>query len=118
MAIENMEQRMIALKYMGADLLKHVDSELLDTGIKPCIHYDYNTETKKGKGRVTYNELFVVRGVFSDDRYFLKYEDPSTGREYISGVPNEIGEKKDADLAMAWKFYMTKEEYLSLENEA
>ena len=50
--------------------------------------------------------------------YFLKYKDPSTDRVYISGVAVEVGEKDDADLAMAWKFQWSMEQYSMLKVEA
>ena len=46
---------------------------------------------------------------------FLKYACPSTGRIYISFVPEGM---TDADVAMAWKFSLTKELYEELEQEA
>ena len=45
----------------------------------------------------------------------LRYSDPSTGEIYADFVPEEI---ESADAAMAWKFYLTEEEYDGLEVEA
>ena len=64
------------------------------------------------------NELYKINDVFEDTAYYLKYSCPSTGRVYVSGVDPEVGFKSDADLAMSWKFGITKEEYLKLEVES
>jgi hypothetical protein len=92
--IKNIEQRMTALKYMDPEqLLKEANAELLD---------------KSTRG----NELYLIKGIFREPAYFLKYKCPSTGRIYIKGVPPEIGQEKDSDLAQAWSLNLTKEEYL------
>ena len=149
--ISNIEQRMSALKIMGADrLLQEAHAELI-------------SKSKRG------NELYKIPAsarIFSEDAYFLKYACVSTGRIYVSGVPpqlfdlrktimgsldsafsNDLGalqffgasttlrqrgqidmeskyyrdypKKAWADLAMAWKFRLSLEEYLNLipENE-
>lgn len=52
-------------------------------------------------------------------RYFLHYQDPSTGEDYISFVTQAVAERgEDADAAMSWKQHSTKEEYLSMYLEA
>jgi hypothetical protein len=97
MGIENIEQRMVALKMMEPDeLLKGSKAELLD---------------KSAKG----NELYLIKEIFSQPAYYLKYTCPSTGRVYISGIDPEIGKKKKADEAMVWKFpTMRLEDYTEL----
>lgn len=146
LALNNIEQRMAALKIMGADrLLQEAHAELV------C---------KSERG----NELYKIpkeSGIFSEDAYFLKYACVSTGRIYVSGVPpqlfnlqktimgsldsaflNDLGalqffgasttlrqrgpidiEAKYykeypkaawADLAMAWKFRLSYEQYIAL----
>ena len=98
--IENMEQRMAALRFRGAEnLLIDLDAKLLN-------------RSERG------NELYFVKDVFSVPAYFLKYKDPSTERIYVSGVDPEIGIDGDADKAMAWKFNWSKEQYSELRNEA
>ncbi len=99
LAIENIDQRVQAMKYGDLEVfLKEAKAELLD---------------KSEKG----NELYLIpreAGIFSRDAYFLKYKDPSTGRVYISGVDPEVGKKKNADEAMAWKHQFTLGEYYKL----
>jgi hypothetical protein len=47
---------------------------------------------------------------------FVGYTCPSTGKQYLSSVPRAFSERDDVDGddAMAWKFKLTKEEYLQL----
>ena len=101
LSLENMEQRMIAIKYMEPEImLKELDAEKID-------------ESERG------NTLYKITKVFPKPAYYLKYKDPSTNRIYISGVdPNVEENTKDADAAMSWKFNMTKNEYLNLAVEA
>ena len=58
------------------------------------------------------NELYETRRIIRNRTLkILKYVDPSTGRIYISFVPDHIN---DADEAMAWKFSITKQQYQDL----
>lgn len=149
--LENIEQRMAALRIFGAD-------KLIDEA-----HAELISESKRG------NMLYRIpaeRELFRDDAFFLRYQCVSTGRIYVSGVPASLFDdsklpramptiikdandeldrvrkhalvkrwgrpsvdskynddyivKDYADLAMAWKFNLTLEEYKSLkrENEA
>ena len=61
------------------------------------------------------NELFEVDLFQPRNAKILRYSDPSTGEIYADFVPEEI---ESADAAMAWKFYLTEEEYDGLEVEA
>lgn len=100
--IENMEQRMVALKLRGAEqLLTELDAKLIN---------------KSERG----NELYLLKDIFPDFEaaYFLKYSCPSTGRVYVSGVDPEIGIDANADAAMAWKHNMSVEQYSHLRHEA
>lgn len=98
--LENIEQRMIALKVRGADkLLDELKAILLD---------------KSEKG----NELYLLKDIFSQNAYFLKYTDPSTGRVYVSGIDPEVGKNNDADESMAWKFNISKKDYLNIRAQA
>ena len=100
LTIDNIEQRMAALKLVGVEkLLESKESTMID-------------ESARG------NKLYKIEGVFDQTAYFLSYECPSTGRVYVSGVDPELGENESADECMAWKFNISKNEYLSLEVES
>lgn len=91
--IENMEQRMAALKSLGAEsVIDALESNLIAT-------------SDRG------NALYAVKGIGEQMNYCLKYKCPSTSREYVSFVPPEVGKANDPDAAMAWKFSITKEQY-------
>lgn len=124
LAIENIEQRRAALRIFGEErLLDEAHAELLDEGSHS-------------------QQLYVIPesvGAFDTAAFFLKYNCPSTGRLYISGVdpslfietrfrmrgpgwpqtPRIMQDREWrgvchagwADKAMAWKFHMTPEEY-------
>lgn len=113
MQLKNIEYRMIALKYSRLEDILKANATLINVGTKGVNHFIYDSKNK-WSNKVTYNELYLVKGIFNQDAYFLKYEDPSTGRVYISGVDPVIGKKGDADECLAWKFSISKEEYLSL----
>ena len=98
LSMENMEQRMAALKVVGAELLLK-DAKLLST-------------SERG------NALYLVDGVFDVPAYYLKYTCPSTGRVYVSGVDPEVGIYADADRAMAWKLGLDVKEYDELRVES
>ena len=92
LAITNTEQRMAALKYLGADkILGELDTKLIDS--------------QQGYA------LLSIHGMTNQTEYALRYSCPSTGREYISFVDPEIGKKKDAIEAIASKWNMTKQEW-------
>ncbi|MBC8490348.1 MAG: hypothetical protein H8D45_30395 [Bacteroidetes bacterium] len=96
--IKNIEQRMCVLKYNSEKLLDK--AELLD---------------KSERG----NELYLVKDIFSEPAYFLKYECPSTGRVYVSGIdPQFVKENQDADTCMAWKHNWSFKEYYKLKIES
>ena len=97
-SINNIEQRYVMLKYYGTDkLLKESKSILLDTG-------------KNGI------KLYSLPGLINNKQLkLLRYNCPSTGREYISFVPYEM---EKANSAMAWKHNITEEEYMKLKMEA
>jgi len=66
------------------------------------------------------NELYVVDGWsnYTPQAYFLGYNCPSTKRVYVKGIRPNIGEGGDADLAQAWSFGLTLDEYQNLTAEA
>ena len=96
--LENIEQRYIALKYLGAErLLTELNAELIE-------------QSERG------NKLYKIDNIITDKSLrLLKYVCPSTGREYVSFVPYE---QNKADEAMAWKHHLTIEEYNQLKIEA
>lgn len=98
MAIENMEQRMVAIKVIGAEVLLE-NAKLLDVSLRG-------------------NQLYLVEGVFEQPAYFLKYSCPSTGRVYVSGVDPSVGIDANADKAMAWKLNLSEGEYAKLRQES
>lgn len=100
LGIENMEQRMIALKLRGAEnLLVESNAKLIN---------------KSDRG----NELYLLKDIFPEPAYYLKYNCPSTARTYVSGIDPEIGIEANADKAMAWKFSLNLSEYQRLKWEA
>ncbi len=88
--LSNIEQRYIALKLFGAsNLLKELKGELLDKSNR--------------------NELYGLKNIIPDKILkLLKYRCPSTGREYVKFVPYEF---ENADVAQAWSFGISEEEY-------
>jgi hypothetical protein len=100
--IQDIDQRTQAMAYCPPREFLENRGKLLD-------------KSKKG------NELWLIpqsEGLFRIDAYFLYYKCCSTGKEYLSGVDPKVGEKKDSDLAMSWKFSITLMEYQSLKAEA
>ena len=77
------------------------------------ILVEFNAKLKNYSKRG--NELYETKTIIPNRTLkILKYVDPSTGRIYISFVPDEM---KDADEAMAWKFSITKREYHNMVDE-
>src|SRR3990167_456175 len=105
MAIENMEQRMVALKYHPDTLIKSEHSKLIDTWTNPRTKDDI--------------ELYEVSGIFNRTQYFASYKDQSTERMYVSAIDPDAKEfNKTALSAMAWKFSLQEKEYKSILTEA
>ena len=102
LAIEDIDQRTQSMRYSDVrEFLRHTKAEKLN-------------HSTRG------NELWEIpqnAGIFSINAYYLIYTDPSTGKEYMSGVAPEVGEKGNADEAMGWKFNVTLVEYNSLKVE-
>lgn len=97
--IANVEERAKKLQGEGMDKFLHkTKAVLLD-------------KSKRG------NELYEIKMFRRYKLRFLKYEDPSTpGKIYGCFVPSDMNK---ADEAMAWKFYITEDEYLEdLKTEA
>ena len=85
-----------AIKKYGIEkIIEELDAKLID-------------RSKRG------NELFEVDLFEPSNAKILRYTDPSTNQVYADFVPDEID---SADAAMAWKFYLTEEEYDGLSVE-
>lgn len=100
LSLDNIEQRMAALRFLGLEYI-------FDSLPSNVLH-------KSERG----NTLFSIDNLTDETEYALRYLCPSTQRQYVSFVPPEIGKKKDADLAMAWKHNMTLEMYRAMELES
>ena len=95
LAEQNIEKRMAIMSV-------NESTQLLDAINAQLIH-------QSGRG----NKLYTAK-IKNKTVHFLKYACPSTGRVYVSGVP----EFSDADDAMCWKFQVSREDYDSLKQEA
>ena len=82
-------------KYGIEKIIDELDAKLID-------------RSKRG------NELFEVDLFEPSNAKILRYTDPSTDEVYADFVPDEID---SADAAMAWKFYLTEEQYDGLSVE-
>ena len=99
MQIKNIEQRRVTINHYGWD-------EIFDYFDKKLI----NKSKRNSKA-----ELYRVKGLAENiEINIVRYKDPSTERWYVSQVPDEddYGVKIIlADHAMAWKSYLSLEEY-------
>ena len=95
----NIEQRSALLKDCDFD-------ELMKTAIPPP---ELINKSKRG------TKLYEMQLEPGHMARFLRYNDPSTGREYISYVPPAT---QTADEGMAWKFQLEEKEYENLDGEA
>ena len=106
MKMKNIEQRRVTINHYGWD-------EIFDYFDKKLI----NKSKRNSKA-----ELYRVKGLAENiEINIVKYEDPSTGRMYVSQVPDMDDYNKEiltADHAMAWKSYMSLDEYENLKIEA
>lgn len=99
LSLDDIDQRTAALKNYGIDkIIKSENCQLLD-------------ESRRG------NKLYLISNVFERPVYYLGFTCPSTGKEYLEGVPEEVGKKEDADYAQATALGLTVEEYNNLEEE-
>lgn len=99
--LDNMEQRMIALKLKG---MENVLDEL----------------QAKTINKTDRNELVRVDGVFDtsdggDEAFFLKYTCPSTGRVYLKHIPPDwVSETQNADELQAKTHHTKLDDYLHM----
>ena len=107
LTIDNIEQRRVASEYYGMEKLWDAcKPKLIDTSERGNRLYN-----------VTIGELSWRRRGEDHNAKMLRYKDPSTDREYVSGVPLEDDDGNiidRADQAMAWKFHLTEDEYKEL----
>ena len=96
--LQNIEQRYIALKLYGAEnLLKELKAKQID-------------RSERG------NELYELKNLVPNRSLkLLKYLCPSTKRQYVKFVPDEMTK---ADEAQAWSFSITPMEYSLLKTES
>tara|TARA_Y100001949_G_scaffold50129_1_gene41802 strand:- start:61 stop:417 length:357 start_codon:yes stop_codon:yes gene_type:complete len=96
LSITNEMRKYEAIRKYGIEkLIDELDANHIDT-------------SKRG------NQLFEADLFEPSNAKILRYTDPSTGEVYANFVPEEVD---TADAAMAWKFYLTEEEYDGLTEE-
>jgi hypothetical protein len=106
--IEDVDQRKIAMTYLtGDDFVRETDAKLVDEG--ETIHYQHlgnRRIVKSTKGTAVTNRLYKIAAgdLYEEDKYFLKYTNPSTDEEHISFVTNFVEKAGEhADTLMALK---------------
>ena len=134
MEITNIERRRIALQYLDPDkLLKGANAKLVHTGQERTIEVlrtDW-PKVKKIRGgydmesflSATKTEEVTVQSLLYEVKLedwqnsykCLRYQDPSTGRIYISWVGED---ETDADAAMAKRHHTNKNNFLNLNSQA
>ena len=99
-AIENMEQRMAAIKEYGAgNMTKELNAKFIN---------------KSERG----NELYSVDSIFDTTQYFLKYSCPSTERIYTKFVDPKFAKNNlNADACQAWSLGIVPTDYNLLTKE-
>ena len=83
MSLENMEQRMAAIKSFGAsNMIKELNAKLIDK---------QKTST-----------LYSVDDLFDQTEFFISYKCPSTGRFYTKFIDPEIAKRGNAEECRLW----------------
>lgn len=102
--ISNVDQRTQAYRYADPDsFFREVNAVVLDT---------YSKKNNKTGEVINYSLVRIPQNnIFSETAYFMRYDCPSTGKQYISGVT----EAKTVPQAMAWKFKTTEADWCALE---
>ena len=96
--MENKEKQRAALSiYSIEKLIEELDAKEIDIYKNP-----------RDGSEITLYKIKKEKVDLEEDLLYLKYKDPSTDRIYISGIPPSI---KKANVAMAWKFGLTVEDY-------
>lgn len=109
-ALDNADQRSIALSYMTFEqLVRRSSAELLDIGVKGTALYRLPLPGRIARDR--------VRGYGGYD-YFIHMRDVShPEREFIEWVDPRVGAQRDAELCQARAFGLTLDQWLSVEQE-
>lgn len=118
MRIKNVEQRSKALRVVGYESLIKPEY-LIDTEYKTCNLIKKNGKVEKV---TTKYDMYSVPGIYDDvpnlrrkvNTTLVHYKCPSTGREYFTTVPSKFTHPLDA---MAWKFQMSREDYIKMDLE-
>ena len=96
--MKNKEKQRAALSiYSIEKLIEELDAKEIDIYKNP-----------RDGSEITLYKIKKEKVDLEEDLLYLKYKDPSTDRIYISGIPPSI---KKANVAMAWKFGLTVEDY-------
>jgi hypothetical protein len=107
MAIEDIDQRTQAMKYVDVEeLIKEFNGKVLSS---------YQKFTLDGT-EVNYRLVMIPKNdkLFDIDSYHAVYNCPSTQKIYMSGIDPELGKKGDIKESMAWKGKMSVEDWVSL----
>lgn len=109
-ALDNADQRSIALSYMSFDqLVRRSGAVLVNVGVKGTSLYCLPLPRRIARDR--------VRGYGAFD-YFIHMRDAShPEREFIEWVEPRIGARGDAELCQAHAFGITLDQWLSIEQE-
>jgi hypothetical protein len=119
--IQNMEQRNAILSVISPKILiDNLGAKLISTHKQKKTGREYMDLNSYNKLKHHEIKLYRINGKFlnldEEDVYILFYVDPSTTREYFSFIDPKY--TKDAVEAMASKFGLTKQEYLSITAES
>lgn len=130
-AFQNNEQRMVALRAFSVeDVAKALQSVRLDrqTIHKKQIRWNKDLQPYEHEYEDTYELYKIPASVLNLERtwrneepsvYFVKCKCASTDRQYMLYVPQEVGEYRDAIMAIAWTMRfngvpLKKEQYLNM----
>ncbi len=103
MQISDADKREIAFSLLGAEeMIKGLNAKLVDTGKKDGTRL-YECKNFKDTG---------------ETRYLMVMDDIATPRQFIEGVPSDVGKRKSADLAQATAMGLTLKEYMAMESRA
>lgn len=109
-ALDNADQRAIALQYMTFEqLVEDSDAQLLDRGVRGTSLYRLKLPPRLAHDRKP------GHGGYD---YFIHMRDAShPEREFIEWVDPDIGKQRHAELCQAWAFGISLDEWLSIDQE-